>query len=240
MVRRALIIYCDSTASGELPGAVYDNHYFRKFLQSSLGGEWKQNEILSLRNPDSYEIAFAKQFFLNGADYTITVFSGHGCIMFGQQYFELADKKIPISSLKTTAKRQTLIVDACRGYFQFSPLRPQPVVSGFYIGDIIQSTRKMYDYAIMNTNPGWSILYASSEGQEALDTNNGGAYIVSLLTVARLWKQKDKKFNVLPLTFAHAFAKQVLYRNFDTTQLPVTNSQLKVRGNFPLFVKHTD
>jgi hypothetical protein len=63
MIRRAMIIYCDDTASGELYGPSQDNINYCNFLQNNLGGKWSRNEILSLQNPTSKEVLKEKSLF---------------------------------------------------------------------------------------------------------------------------------------------------------------------------------
>lgn len=242
MIRRALIIYCDDTDSGELNGPTHDNTNFRDFLQSNLGGDWYSKEILSLRNPCSTLVLKAVNEFLAGADYTFTIFTGHGFINNddnNRQYIELANKSIAISNLRTTANRQTLIVDSCRGFY--SPSREH--LKGFseqfenFIGDPY-GTRQMFDRAVMRADAGWTILYAASKNQTALDTSKGAAYLLSLIRTAENWESVDKKNNILSLKITHDFAKKYLDANFDTIQVPIMNGE-KRQTHFPFAVKVT-
>ena len=240
MKRRALIIYCDNTPSDPLVGPPYDNKHYRAFLQSKLGGDWTDSEILSMRNPTSALVLRGVTEFLNGADYTFTIFTGHGFINEddnNRQYIELANKSLAISNLRTTARRQTLIIDACRGYY--SPYRE--LIKSFseqyehFIGDP-HSTRQTFDNAVLRAEEGWTILYAASENQTALDTGNGAAYLLSLLKTAEHWEQVDKRNNILTLKQAHDYAKVYVLENFDTTQEAIMNSEKRLQ-HFPFAVK---
>jgi len=240
MKRRALIIYCDNTDSGKLVGPPYDNKYYREFLQSKLGGDWTDKEILSMRNPNSAWVLRGVTEFLNGADYTFTIFTGHGFLNEddnNRQYIELENKSIAISNLRTTARRQTLIIDACRGYY--SPYRE--LIKSFseqydhFIGDP-HSTRQMFDNAVLRAEEGWTILYAASENQTALDTGNGAAYLLSLLKIAEHWEKFNKRNNVLTLKGAHNFAKNYVFDNFDTIQEARMNKEKRLK-HFPFAVK---
>ena len=51
MNRKALIIYCTETNSGSLTGPRMDNKNIREYLKSDVGGQWYDNEIISLENP---------------------------------------------------------------------------------------------------------------------------------------------------------------------------------------------
>lgn len=240
MKRRALIIYCDNTPSGALVGPSYDNMHYRAFLQSKLGGEWTDKEILSMRNPTSALVIRGVKEFLNDADYTFTIFTGHGFINKddnNRQYIELANKSIAISNLLTNARRQTLIIDACRGYY--SPY--EELIKGFseqykhFIGDP-HSTRHTFDNAVLRAEEGLTILYAASENQTALDTGNGAAYLISLLKTAELWEQVNKTNNILTLKQAHDYAKVYVLKKFDTIQEAIMNSEKRIL-HFPFAVK---
>lgn len=139
--------------------------------------------------------------------------------------------------MKTNAKRQTLIVDACRGYY--SP--KQELIKSFsdqyenFIGDP-SSTRAIFDKAVLRAEEGWTVLYAANENQTALDTAGGAAYLLSLLKTTEIWERKDKKSNILTVKNTHDFAKIYLADNFDTIQVPVTNGE-KRNMHFPFAVK---
>lgn len=241
MIRRALIIYCNDTESGELDGPPHDNQNFCDYLTSSLGGNWYDEEIRSLQNPSSVQVSNAISRFLNGADYTFIIFTGHGYINLDdrkRQYVELTNGDIPVSNLRTTAKRQTLIVDACRGFF--SPARE--LTKAF--GDVFEhftgkpNTRKIFDNAVLKAEEGWTVLYAASRNQTALDTEEGAAYLLSLLEVAENWGETNKRHNILPINVAHERAKTYLSENFDTIQVPSQNAEKRI-NHFPFAVKTT-
>lgn len=240
MKRRALIIYCDNTESGELPGPPHDNNNFRDFLLSHLGGDWAENEIRSLRSPSSIEVLRTIGGFLKDSDYTFIVFTGHGFINSddnNKQYVELSDDSIPISFLRTNSKRQTLIVDACRGYY--SPTRE--LLKAFserrllLTGDI-SFTREIFERAVLVAEEGWTILYAANVNQTALDTNKGAAYLLSLLQIAELWQENDNRNTVLNLKTTHEFAKVYLSEHFETIQNPIMNNEKRIKY-FPFAVK---
>jgi hypothetical protein len=241
MIRRALIIYCNDTESGELDGPPHDNQNFCDYLTSSLGGKWHNEEIRSLQNPSSVQVSNAINRFLNGADYTFIIFTGHGYINLDdrkRQYLELSNGDIPISKLRTTAKRQTLIVDSCRGFF--SPARK--LTKAFE--DVSEhftekpNTRKIFDNAVLKAQEGWTVLYAASRNQTALDTEEGAAYLLSLLEVSENWVETNKKNNILPINVAHERAKTYLSENFDTIQVPSQNAEKRI-NHFPFAVKST-
>ena len=241
MKRKALIIYCNDTPSGELRGPYQDAVNLRTFLMSMLGGEWYESEIGFLKNPTSALVRQAVRTYLSGADYTFVVFSGHGFINTDEnnrQYIELADDSIPIGSLISKAPRQTMIIDACRGYY--SPTRASlSVFEG--IGDIHHfeeaSTRQIFDNAVLKAEKGLTIMYAASRNESALDTNKGGAYLFSLIAYANRWEKTNRKFRVLPLNTANTRATELMHQTFETIQNPVINAEKRI-NHFPFAVMY--
>lgn len=239
MTRRALIIFCNNTKSGQLTGPVKDNLHFRNFLMSNAGGNWRESEIKSLPNPTVNQVRQAVAAFMQGAGYTFVLFSGHGFIheQNRHQYVELRDGNLSILDLRTTAPRQTLIIDACRGFYL-----PDELIEKAY-GDVFESfiggipTREIFDKAVQQAEMGWTILFAASVNETALDTNNGGAYLLSLLEIAELWKEKDQTHHFLPLLTAHNWAKKYLNQNFETSQIPSMNTEKRLHY-FPFAVQH--
>lgn len=241
MIRRALIIYCDTTESGKLNGPIEDEIKYRAFLKSQLGGNWLDDEILSLNNPTKNQVNRAITYFLSGSDYTFIVFSGHGYIntdLNNRQFLEINDGDISVTSLRTSSERQTLIIDACRGYYSPSA-EIQKGLSGISESTLFsaqKSTRNIFDNAVLNSEKGWTILYAANENETALDTDEGGAFLISMLETAKLWKRTEKRQNILEINIALTNAKKYLYENFDTIQKPVMNRE-KRNNYFPFAVK---
>ncbi len=242
MKRRAMIIYCDNTPSGELYGPPQDKINYCNFLQNNLGGKWDSNEILPLPNPTSVEVLKEKNIFFKGADYSFIIFTGHGFLNIddrNRQYVELLNDNIPITNLITTAKRQTMIIDACRGYYSPTKEMLKGLTESFeyFSGDPF-STREIFDRAVLRAEEGLTVLYAASKNQTALDTDNGAAYLLSLLRIAELWEDNDKKSNILDLKVTHDFAAKYVKTHFDTIQIPTMNREKRLR-HFPFAVKVT-
>lgn len=240
MKRKALIIYCDNTGSGKLPGPIFDNQNFRNFLTSKLGGQWYDHEILSLQNPTKQNVNNAINYELSNSDYTFIVFTGHGFMNLddhNKQYIELLDANFSIFDLKTTAKRQTIIIDACRGLH--SPLNEKRLknFNEFINFSGQQSdTRLLFESAIMRADEGLTVLFAASENQTALDTIEGAAYLLSLLRVAEVWSNKNELNNILSISDVHNKAIPYLAANFQTIQNPKINIE-KRNIHFPFAVK---
>lgn len=241
MIRRALIIYCDNTNSGHLPGPVWDNYNIRNYLMSHIGGDWFETEIKSVRNPSSKDVILLVGSFLNKADYSFIVFSGHGYFSGSNmiQYLELYNGSFPINILKTNSPRQTIIIDACRGLVSLNE-NQQKGLSGFlpepFIGDPMANTRYLFDRLILQADEGLTVLYSASINQTSLDTNLGGAYIISLFKMVDLWHQSDNIGCMLDLYRANELSKHYL-KNFNTKQIPTLNREKRLRY-FPLGVRN--
>ncbi len=240
MIRRALIVYCDNTYSGALPGPEKDKDNFVRFLKTNLGGQWYDDEIKSLRNPTKIQLQQAIDIFLSGADYTFTIFSGHGCINTSHnnlQYCELSDGEVSINKFKTNAKRQTLIIDSCRGLeaFESSEIIKSILETKMFTKGL--STRHIFESETMSCEVGWSILYSASEDESSRDSKDGGVYLLSLLAVAELWGEKFNSELSLPLDKAHELATKYLKENFPTIQQPFIEPEKRLKF-FPFAVKN--
>jgi hypothetical protein len=242
MKRRALIIYCDDTPSGPLTGTVRDAHNLNAFLKSLAGGEWRNDEVGFLRNPTDARVKTVVNSFMKNADYTFTVFSGHGFVDRSnkfKQYVELSNKSVPLRNLLSNAKRQTIIADACRGFYSAHRESLLEEYSSF-IGDVEHleqpSTRRFFDSAVKKADKGVSVLYSASLNETALDTPSGGAFLFSLLSYAQSWSSTKSHYTYLPHHTALTRAKKLMYEKFDTNQRPILNSTPR-DFHFPLAVK---
>lgn len=240
MNRKALIVYCTDTNSGKLTGPKMDNENIRKYLKSDVGGQWYDDEIISLENPTIGKVrrCIANEF--DDADYSFIVFTGHGCIdeTDDQDYLEVADGDMPLSTLISPAPRQTLIIDACRGYCSHLSDSLQKSFSNLYeYFSGHPNTRIIFNRAVRQAEEGITVLYSASENQSSLDTNKGGAYIYSLLSVCKNWEESVKdNYVYLDLKGAHEKACAYLKRHFITNQKPTMNME-KRNFYFPIAVK---
>jgi Caspase domain len=243
MIRRALIIYCDDTKSGKLKGPSKDNTNLRNHLTSYIGGEWYDFEIKSLNNPTSQMINVHIESFFENADYSFVVFSGHGFLNADEdyiQYLEVADKDISIAKLLTKAKRQTILIDACRGIYspqQEDLIKASRSYGESFIGSL-HSTRKLFETKVLEAEEGLSILYAANVNQSAVDSNIGGAYTYSLLKSCEQWGESNRSNNALTIKEAHELGSIYMKSKFLTNQTPVMQPEKRMKY-FPLSVKLT-
>lgn len=239
MKRRALIVFCDNTESGKLSGPKADNNNLRKHMTSQLGGDWYDSEIVSLNNPTKRQVLLAMRNHNGEADYSFVVFSGHGFINTNdndEQYIELQDESVSIKILINSARRQTLIIDACRGYYPETQLFSKGLTGIFDSHKPRTSIRELFDHHINNCEEGLSILYAASENQTATDSNQGGAYLFSILKACELWSQHDTKRQKFSIKDAHKNGTIFMHKNFKTIQKPIMQPEKRMRY-FPLAVK---
>lgn len=240
MKRRALIISCDNTQSGRLPGAKADNINMRNFLTNSLGGNWHDSEIVQLNNPLRNEVLKAVKIHLSRADYSFVVFSGHGYVdvLKNHQYLELLDSNIPLKALRSLSHRQTMIVDACRG-FNIN----EDLLQGFGLGETIhhytgsKSTRVLFERFVRNGYRGLAVMYSAQQGQSSMDTPRGGVYISSLIKSAFIWAGTRNNDSGISLLGAHNRAKQLITNEYSwANQSPVIIDENR-RPHFPFAVK---
>ena len=98
------------------------------------------------------------------------------------------------------------------------------------------NTRIIFDRAVSQAEEGLTVLYSASANQSSLDTNKGGAYLYSLLSICKEWEEDVKgKEGYLDLKNAHEIACEYLRDNFLTTQKPAMNME-KRKFYFPIAV----
>jgi len=241
MKRRALIIYMTDSPSGRLDGPEYDYKNIHEYLTSNLGGNWYSNEIIALENTTRRQLKETVSQMAD-SDYSFVVFSGHG--EFEQdkrlQYIELLDDEVSIKELIVNSKRQTIIIDACRGYFSMRErLLEKSMLFSMASESLYHeiSTRELFDKKIEKTEEGLTVLYSASENQTALDTDLGAAYISSLLDVAKKWERSSNQMTELTIKDAHEKAIDYLHENFVTNQIPAMNKEKRLRY-YPFAVKY--
>jgi hypothetical protein len=240
MKRRALIIYCNDTASGALPGPEKDFEKISVFLDSKTGGEWRISEIRGLQNPSISTVQSTISEFMADVDYTFILFTGHGFINEqGRQLMEVSDGDISIKDLHTKAPRQTIIIDACRQRVVSTSIAPEDrlfskvMESTLHLG----STRRLFDNSVLRAAEGLSILYAASKNEASADSDNGAPYLISLLKIAEDWRDEVNRDMVLSIKDAHDKAAAYLAYNFDeVTQIPKMKFE-KRNTYYPFAVK---
>lgn len=240
MKRKALIIYCTNTKSNPLPFVAKDEQLLRNYLMSNTGGDWRKEEILSLENPKIEEVRYAVESGCKNVDYSFVVFTGHGCIDYDtkRQVLEIADGDITLADLVTPAARQTLIIDACRGYVMQNAIQESRRLL-FCDTESSESTRNIFDNRVMEAEEGLTILYSASDNQTSGGNDDGSAYIYSLVHVCKEFGRKVDYEGCIDLKEAHDRVCKYLKEKFKdpTIQKPTMNIEKRSKY-FPIAVKH--
>ena len=119
-IRRAAFLIATPHSQGqkELTGADADVRNFREFLMSPFGGAWRADEIVTRLDPSRKDVDL-KRDKMNGADYALTFFAGHGChnkrTDEGSLCLNFGDM-ISVNELAPRVRRQLMVIDACREF----------------------------------------------------------------------------------------------------------------------------
>jgi hypothetical protein len=179
-----------------LVGVKEDVDNYIEFYTSANGGGYLREEINVLENFRPYQL----QDVLNlcaGADIATIIFTGHGGMSSGgRTYLALnPQERIWVSQLQTTAKREIFILDNCRtgsvGYNNDTGGGIYGINFGFDTNNL-ELARVLYQQHITLSKPGRIALYASSPGQESMDSGLGGKFSLALLQSILNWNHADE------------------------------------------------
>jgi hypothetical protein len=167
----------------------------KTFLESAKGGAWYNSEIITLVDPSYEDIIKAKRAMK--ADYTITLFSGHGFEDdFGKKFLALSNGEFfRDKRLLNTSIRQLILIDSCRNFIRTG-------LSGVGIGDPwphfdageaqLKIARSVYDRWIKESLPGKLILHSTQSGKYSYDTRQGGIFTQNLINAGNNVKVDEK------------------------------------------------
>ena len=192
MKRKALLIgpeYSDSP----LTGVQNDISEWKRFLKSSIGGGWYDEEILVAPYNGTYlskELFFTLLCKVHEADYIFIAFSGHGTmrpvynkflsIEESQTYIYINDNDcicewelIP----KGKDKRCTIILDCCRTIeAETNGLIKEASVESV---SNLESSRKKFDYFLTLTEYGLTKVYSTQPNHMARDKYSFTHYLIN-------------------------------------------------------------
>lgn len=203
MVRRQALLIGASGGidTTYLPGVSVDLKAMKSFLMSPQGGAWKRSEITILEDPTLNELNSVYRYIK--ADYTITMFSGHGfsgesgrrflCLSDGTYFNDL--------DLLNSSPRQLLLLDSCRNVITgiSGPYLEEEEWSHFDGGESEKErARRVYDRWIEQSGHGTLVIHSTTHGNYSYDTSVGGAFTQKLLHVGNRVKKKEK-FNLLSI-----------------------------------------
>lgn len=195
--RKALIIYCTNTQSGNLDGLQKDNENLRNYLNSCTGGCWRDGEIISLENPTAQCVSDCILNEFNDVDYAFVVFSGHGTYGTEGQILEVDKGCINVEDLTDIAPKQTLVINACRKHLNTAI--DESKIFSFNNENISRPLeflhRKMFDDAIRNMPKGTNVIYSTSDDEFAYCGFDGSVFINKMIDVCNTFGegQKDSK-----------------------------------------------
>ncbi len=225
MKRKALIISNPGEVGSDnyCEGVKRDVENYKNFLISPSGGGWEESEIQCVERPSSIILDIIIQS-MNDADYTLIVFCGHGSATEDDTIIEL--KKgcdYQVESLKTGAKKRTIILDCCR-----------VIEDELYAGEIENryalleksSSDKMiarmhYEVALSKCSTGVVVTYACDLNETAGDdSRHGGYYSYSLLKCAKEFAKDGSGERCTSIVKVHDAATIMTQRRSGNKQHP--------------------
>jgi hypothetical protein len=232
MKRLALLIgspsHPDTSEAGVyLPGVKTDIENMYRFLRSSIGGSWEEEEIQYFYpNPSSKEVSPYLDACKN-VDIAFVYFSGHGGTdtrnNASRVQFQYNDNPY-VMDLAKKAKHQITIIDACRTATQYynSTGNISEGISGMeFPNPYPEKSRKIYDEYVNNIPYSKILLHATSPGLTSTDLGrkNGGLFSTSLLEIV---KREASITNKPVLDIAKIFTKAKIETNRkELKQIPV-------------------
>jgi len=218
MKRIALIIGSSGSPDEFLPGVEVDVRSYRNFLLSPVGGQWYQNEIITLLDEDILIVRDAIAKIRNyRPDFAFVVFAGHGYYFTRntQRVLMVGSDELYENELRKLAPRELLIIDTCAG-MEKEIYKEEAMVEGLIKTAKFIDYRKIYEEAIKRCLPQEIILYGSSPGEYSADTPRGGLFSKTLLEVA----YNNNKFEILTALVAWKLAAEKVKKLSDGRQNP--------------------
>lgn len=220
MKRRVLIIGSPLSGSSHLIGVGEDVQNFYRYVRSSIGGVYDRTEIVYFKHPNLLQIADTLKACEESEILTI-YFSGHGFRHNNADFICLNDSEdFAVSRfLNVNAKRKLIMIDSCR-----TPIDTKEygdVISGIgyhFPTDYPHYSRRLYCEYINQSPRGTALIFSTSENQPASDSEAGGVYTKSLMTVLHNWPNiKREKM----ITIGRAFKESVpISKEYEPIQTP--------------------
>jgi hypothetical protein len=199
MNRKAILI--GSPGTPYLSGVEMDIKNMKNFLTSANGGSWKDKvEIIELPSFDpSYSEVEKHLKSLSSCDFAFVYYSGHGFTdQDGNARVNINARETPaVVDFANRCKRQITIIDACRGYSEYSSA--DGGISG--LGEITfdntypDDARSIFNGYLNTCKEGRVLMYASQKWQNATDNldGSGGYFSTNLLSaIKRIVNNTDK------------------------------------------------
>ena len=245
MNKRLILIYNEGIVNTKtyLKGVLKDVENYLDFFKSLEGGSWNDNEIKVFHKPT---VAAVKSYIegIDECEYFLIVFCGHGGSEDEETILELSrGQDLPLSELCSWVSytRKLIICDCCRIPPEVEPIMESlnTRVRMFSQGGSMASRIKVrgeYHKAIRATNSRMSTIgFASSLGEAAGETSQGGFYSHSLLKAA-LTVANSSATGVFPFLYCHNMAEPRVIKLSHDEQHP-DYSALRFKNQLPFVVK---
>jgi hypothetical protein len=207
-----------------LVGVEDDVNNMYRYLTSSIGGGYNKDEIAYLENPSKSKVLQAKNW-LAGSEMAIVYFSGHGCQQGKADYVWLNHREyFPVASFLTNSKRHIIITDACRTPLDTSGYGD--VISGIgfhFSNENLELSRRLYWEYLLNLPTGNVIVFSTSDDMPSSDTESGGVFTKSLMTVLRNWSCTERQKTITLNQIFHRSVK--VTREYEPYQVPMLKYQ---------------
>jgi hypothetical protein len=189
MIRRAILV-SSSPHDNSIPGAGLEVAAFDDFLQSSTGGAWTRQEVVSLIDPTKAAV-LTEVKAATAADYSLVFFAGESeMVKLGRPWQEarillsLGDTMIE-RELNPGSPRCTLILDCCRHSVQASAGSRVASSSALPKRETLpKASRSAYDEALLRAEAGLVKVFAMAVGAAASDTPS---FTQHLILKAKQW-----------------------------------------------------
>lgn len=186
-MKRKAIIIASTPRIGEghhLKGVRKDVEIYYNYLLSQTGGCWNKSEIEVYFNSNSKDVREGLRNL--EADYTVTLFTGHGGSLnsgISNMLFFITDTEtIGLSDLFNKSKKQLIIIDTCRTLIEDKINKAEEEDFGFlYTQGFKEQARCLYNKQIENSDNGVVILTSCSQDEISLEDGDGSYFLKSLI-----------------------------------------------------------
>lgn len=235
VTRTAILIGCSGGYRGLsfLPGVSIDLENYSNFLKSKAGGQWKEEEIIILRDPIVTELE--QKIGKSNPDYSFVVYSGHGIINTydSEDIICLKDSDASIQELVTKSHKQVIVIDAARRSESPVNLNKSVDLKITKQADGID-TRNIFDESIAGMPNGILLMFSAQVGQLSGDDKNlGGYFSYSLIKSGFDWWNNNNK-GIMRINTAVDEASRIMKSVFSSVQKPEMAGQSR-RITYPPF-----
>ena len=238
-MRKKILIIGDTDT---LEGVPVDIAGFYDFFTSPEGGNWRDDEIETLKNPTKRE--FFRELDKiedDNLDYLITIFSGHGSELNDETVLCInREETIELSDLMDLCRKQLIIADCCRTNYM--------TIQVDLVSILLETTalsmsrndpvREAYEQRIAESTPQQIILFACDEGETTKDTVDEEIQSFSqYLLEATQMILDEARSPFVRVSQSHARARKLIRENPKLKQRPrIIQPNLPIHQRLPFAV----